>query len=43
MDDRTRMVVMALLEKAEEAGIEIAVVPEGDGWRVMHIWLAAAG
>lgn len=39
MDDRTLLAVTALLEKAEEAGIGIALVPEGDGWRVMHIGL----
>jgi hypothetical protein len=39
VDDATRLAVVALIEKAEEAGIGIALVPEDDGWRVVHVGL----
>lgn len=45
LDDATRLAVIALIEKAEEAGIGVGFVPEGDGWRVLHVglnWPAAS-
>lgn len=39
MDDATRLAVVALIEKAEEAGIGVALIPEDDGWRVAHVGL----
>jgi len=37
VDDRTRLAIATLLEKAEEAGIGIAFIPESGSWRIIHV------